>query len=164
MANPTFSANYYSLQMESFQALMKHIQDCPVHPQPYYAIEEVIADLALIGANCIYVCGQQPQDSEGVDIGNQLIDNLTEIYKKQSLNYEWLALAKNQDFLSEFNTPVRSEFDDADLDQFSENTLRELANILGVRDSSATRDIIDADTIVQAGEFIHKRLQQSQGL
>ena len=69
MSNPAFSANYYALPTESFQALMKHIQDCPVRPKPYYAIEEVIADLALIGANYIYLCEQQPQDTEGIDIG-----------------------------------------------------------------------------------------------
>lgn len=157
MGNPAFSANYYSLPLESFQALMKHIQDCPVRPKPYYSIEEVIADLALIGANYIYVCGQQPQNAEEIDVGVQLIDNLTEICKKQGLDYQWLALAKNMDFLQEFNTPVRSEFDDVDLEQLSEDSLRELAHILGVHDSAATRDVIDTEAIVQAGEFIRKQ-------
>lgn len=83
---------------------------------------------------------------------------MIEICKKQGLDYKWLALAKNQDFLSEFNTPVRSEFDDADLDQLSEDSLRELAEILGVRDSSVARDVIDIEAIVQAGEFVHQRL------
>ena len=61
------------------------------------------------------------------------------------------------DFLQEFNTPVRSEFDDVDLEQLSEDSLRELASILGVHDSAATRDVIDTEAIVQAGEFIRKR-------
>lgn len=50
---------------------------------------------------------------------------------------------------------MRSEFDDVDLDQLSEDSLRELANILGVRDSSAARDFIDADAIIEAGKFVH---------
>lgn len=40
-----------------------------MHPLPYHSIEEVIADLALIGANYVYICGQRQQDVEGMDVG-----------------------------------------------------------------------------------------------